>query len=166
MDDDETPDVNLPELQGIARELAALGDGDVPREIAQRLDARLVAERAATPLGVARRKRRRTLRVASIAAGLAAASVIAVLAISQLGGSPGTPSAKPPTASSLAPANPATDSAAGTTLTKSSAGAAACKKPKAKPPCRTKRCRLVRKKVKKARHRACLQARGGNAPTG
>ena len=166
MDDEQTPDESLPELQAIARELAALGDADVPREIAVRLDARLSAERAATPLGVGRRKRRRTRRVASLAAGLAAAAVIGVVIVSQLSGGDGSPAAKPPAASALAESSVAGDSATGTTLAKQAVLPKPCRKPKTKPPCRTKRCRIVRKKATKARLRACRQARGASAPGG
>ena len=167
MDDEPTPEVTLPELQGIARELAALGDADVPRDVAERLAARLAAERATTPLGAARRRRGRGLRVASLAAGVAAASVIAVLVVSQLTGGDGTPSARPPAVPAAAmEVSGAADSSGGSTLAKTAVTPAACKKLKPKPPCRTKRCRIVRKTARKARHRACQRARGASAPGG
>ena len=169
--DEQIPEMeptDLAELEAVGRELHGLGDADVPRDVATRLAARLAAERAQTPLGAARRRRRSPLRVATIAGGIAAAAVVAVFVLSQLGGGATKPPAAARESSVLASGAAKTGSTAqdATVAPGRTATPKPCLKPKKKPPCRTKRCRIVRKKAAKARRLACRRARDAIAQAG
>jgi hypothetical protein len=83
-------DVPAGEIAAVARALAALGAEPLPGDVAERLDARLAAELASSPLAE-RRSRRRRFQVGTALGSVAAAAAVIVLALSWGGGGGSTP---------------------------------------------------------------------------
>jgi hypothetical protein len=139
------------ELLAVQRELAALGRQPLPPAVATRLEARLAAERDASPL--ARRRARPPVRIGAAAAAAAlVAAALVIFALSTGGGGPHRPPVE--SAALRATAAPAADSSA-----KRAAGAAL-----AHPALAPKRaCSPASRKAGDRPAAACPGARGGHA---
>jgi hypothetical protein len=138
------------ELEAVRLALAELGEQPLPPAVAIRLDARLAAELASSPLS-ARRARRRHVRLGASLSAAAAVAAIAVFALSWGGGGRApAPNAAGALQSSVASA--AADSAA-----KTAAGATKAL------PLQAKRCRPASRTAGDRPRAGCPGARGGHA---
>ena len=166
MDEQLPPGVSLPELDEIGAQLHDLANEDVRGAVARRLDARLTADRSATPLGERRRAKRRS-GGPLLGLGLGVSAAVAAALIFSLA----NPfDSKSPAVSDLTKASD-TAAAGSPRLAKPSAreSQATLKSAQCLPPCKTKLCRTKRQKARKAhrlKKRVCRADQGAPAPGG
>jgi hypothetical protein len=143
------------ELEAVRRELAGLGQEPLPEAVATRLDARLAAELASSPLS-ARRARRRHVQLGASLSAVAAVAAAVVFALSSSGGGHPAPEAVALGSSVASPKVAAATAGAADSAAKTAIGTSL--------PLNAKRCAPPASRTGGDRPRAgCPGARGGHA---